>query len=142
MTDHTIRLLESEIQDQIEKLDEYDISDEKGAKAKSLAINDVTKLLERLTEAEIANEKWYDNEERREIDRQRNNNMLLVEAEKNKLDWKRGILEGAKVVIPALVSLITLRKWGIKFDKMLKFEETGHFTTSASREVHLPKLKF
>ena len=142
MTQETMELLESEIQNQITDLANYDITDEKEAKAKSAAVSDVTKLLERLTEAETASEKWYDNQERRAIDRERNNAMILVEAEKNKLDWKRGLIEVSKVVIPAAVSLITLRQWSCKFERMLKFEETGHFTTSASRELHLPKLKF
>ena len=142
MTQETMEMLESEIQNQITDLENYDVTDEKEAKAKSAAVSDVTKLLERLTEAETANEKWYDNQERRDIDRERNRTMVLVESEKNKLDWKRVVLEGTKLIIPAAVSLITLHKWSIKFDKMLKFEETGHFTTTASREVHLPKLKF
>lgn len=142
MTQETMEMLESEIQNQITDLANYDVTDEKEAKAKSAAVGDVTKLLERLTEAETANEKWFDNQERREIDRERNRTMVQIETEKNKLDWKRGILEGVKVVIPAAVSLITLHQWSCKFERMLKFEETGHFTTSASRELHLPKLKF
>ena len=142
MTQETMEMLESEIQNQITDLANYDVTDEKESKAKSAAVSDVTKLLERLTEAETANEKWYDNQERRDIDRERNKTMVQIEAEKNKLDWKRWMLEGAKVVIPAAVSLITLRQWSCKFERMLKFEETGHFTTTASREVHLPKLKF
>ena len=142
MTQETIEMLESEIQNQITDLANYDVTVEEEAKAKSSAVSNVTKLLERLTEAETANEKWFDNQERRDIDRERNKTMVQIEAEKNKLDWKRVVLEGAKVVIPAAVSLITLRQWSCKFERMLKFEETGHFTTSASRELHLPKLKF
>lgn len=142
MTQETMEMLESEIQNQITDLANYDVTDEKEAKAKSAAVGDVTKLLERLTEAETANEKWFDNQERRTIDRERNSAMIEVEAEKNKLDWKRGLIEVSKVAIPAAVSLITLRQWSCKFERMLKFEETGHFTTSASRELHLPKLKF
>ena len=142
MTQETMEMLESEIQNQITDLANYDVTDEKESKAKSAAVSDVTKLLERLTEAETANEKWFDNQERRAIDRERNNSMIQVEAEKNKLDWKRGLIEVSKVAIPAAVSLITLRQWSCKFERMLKFEETGHFTTSASRELHLPKLKF
>ena len=143
MTQETMEMLESEIQNEISNLRYYnDTEDERDAKAKSAAISDVTKLLERLTEAETANEKWFDNQERRVIDRERNSAMIQVETEKNKLDWKRIVLEASKVVIPAAVSLITLRQWSCKFERMLKFEETGHFTTSASRELHLPKLKF
>ena len=75
-------------------------------------------------------------------EKEANSAMIQVETEKNKLDWKRIVLEASKVIIPAAVSLITLRQWSCKFERMLKFEETGHFTTSASRELHLPKLKF
>lgn len=142
MMQETMEMLEEEIQNQITDLTNYDINNEKEEKAKSNAINDLAKLLERLTEAETANEKWYDNQDRREIDRERNRTMVQIESEKNKLDWKRWVLEGAKVAIPAAVSLITLHQWSCKFERMLKFEETGHFTTSASRELHLPKLKF
>lgn len=130
-------MLENQIQRQLEELDSF--KDDEAERSK--AVSDLTKLLERMTEAEIANEKWYDNQERRQIERDRNEMMVEVETIKSKSDKKRVVLEIVKVGIPALVSLVTLHKWGTKFDSMLKFEETGHFTTTASRQVSLPKLK-
>ncbi len=137
MTEKTMSMLESQIQKQLEELDSF--KDDEAERSK--AVSDLTKLLERMTEAEIANEKWYDNQERRQIERDRNEMMVEVETIKSKSDKKRVVLEIVKVGIPALVSLVTLHKWGTKFDSMLKFEETGHFTTTASRQVSLPKLK-
>lgn len=137
MTEKTMSMLESQIQKQLEELDSF--KDDEAERSK--AVTDLTKLLERMTEAEIANEKWYDNQERRQIERDRNEMMVEVETIKSKSDKKRVVLEIVKVGIPALVSLVTLHKWGTKFDSMLKFEETGHFTTTASRQVSLPKLK-
>lgn len=137
MTEKTMSMLENQIQKQLEELDNFKNDEAERSKA----VSDLTKLLERMTEAEIANEKWYDNQERRQIERDRNEMMVEVETIKSKSDKKRVVLEIVKVGIPALVSLVTLHKWGTKFDSMLKFEETGHFTTTASRQVSLPKLK-
>lgn len=137
MTEETMNLLEGQIQKQLQELGTFSEDEAKRSKA----VADLTKLLERYTEAEIVNEKWYDNQERREIEKQKNQTMVVVEAEKNRVGIGRAAIEIAKVVGPMVVSFITLGIWSKKFDAMLCFEKDGTLKTSASRQVGLPKLK-
>ena len=138
MTEETMVLLEEQIQKQLKELDSYSEDEAK----RSRAVQDLTKMLERMTEAEIANEKWYDNQERRDIERDRNKTMVTVEEQKNRFGVGKTLLEVAKIGVPAAVSLLTLREWRRGFYNMLSFEKDGFFKTTASKEVHLPKLKF
>lgn len=133
MTDVTLKMLEDQIQTEITRLQTLDDDPAKRSKA----VQDIVKLVEKLTEAECASEKWYDNQERREIDKERNKTNAEIERRKLELDWKRMTLEIGKIVIPTFVPLIVWRK---SFKEMITFEETGRFTSSVSRELHLPRI--
>lgn len=100
-------------------------------------IKRIEKLSEVLTQAELANAKAVDDAERRRIDEVRNENMVQLEKQKQKMDWKRWALEVAKIVFPVMAPLVIWRK---SFVEMIRFEETGRFTSSASKELRLPKI--
>lgn len=133
MTDDTLNLIEEQIRSDLGRLDEFNDDQTKRSKA----VQDLAKLMEKLTEAENARDHWYDNQERRRIDENRNSSSAEIEKLKQNLDWKRLSLEIAKITIPVFVPLIIWRK---SFVEMVTFEETGRFTSSASRELHLPKI--
>lgn len=133
MTDETLNLIEEQIRSDLGRLDEFNDDQTKRSKA----VQDLAKLMEKLTEAENARDHWYDNQERRRIDENRNSSSAEIEKLKQNLDWKRLSLEIAKITIPVFVPLIIWRK---SFVEMVTFEETGRFTSSASRELHLPKI--
>ena len=133
MTKETLQLLEGQIQTDLQRISNFD--DDQANRSK--VVQDVTKLIEKLTEAESSNEKFVDNAERRDIDRKRNESTVALERQKQNLDWKRMSLEILKVAVPVIVPLFVWRK---SFKEMVTFEETGRFTSSASRELHLPRI--
>lgn len=61
-----------------------------------------------------------------------------VKAETN---WKKYAVEAAKIVIPAAISVITLKVWNEKMGEIMQFEETGKFCTAAANKfLKLPHL--
>lgn len=70
-----------------------------------------------------------------DIEMERAQTQLQVEKEKQKLSWKKVVFEMSKVVVPAAISAVVFFKGQ---ERMIKFEETGRFTSSVSRESHLP----
>ena len=134
MQNETLDMLEEQIQRDIKRLGTFGSNDQA---SRSKAVQDVAKLMEKLTEAENAMAKWTDDEERRKLDEERNKSTVELERQKQSMDWKRWLLEISKVAVPTLIPLIVWRK---SFLEMLKFEETGRLTTSASRELRLPKI--
>lgn len=133
MTKETMELLERQIRTDLKRLDQLN----EDPATRSKAVHDVSMLIERLTDAENAAEKRIDNEGRREIDKARNESTVQLERQKQDLDWKRLGLEIAKIAVPVVVPLFVWRK---SFKEMVTFEETGRFTSSASRELRLPKI--
>lgn len=133
MTEETLKLLENQIKDELGFLNDNDVDPDTETKT----VQNIVRLCERLTEAEIANEKKQDNEERRKIEQQRNRDTVEIECRKQNLDWKRMLIEFGKIVVPTIPPMIL---WWHGFKKMLQFEETGRFTSTASRELHLPKI--
>lgn len=72
-----------------------------------------------------------------ETERERNEMTLKLEQEKQKLTWKRIAFEFGKIVVPIIGGAIVYSK---AQNKVLKFEETGRITSTAGRELHLPKI--
>lgn len=134
MQDETFTLLEDTIQKQLLEIKGMDESQET---ERSKLTQDTVKLIEKMTEAETASAKWYDDQQRREIEKERNKSSIELEYHKQQMDWKRMALEIGKITVPTILPLLIWRK---SFKEMLKFEETGRFTTSASRELRLPKI--
>ena len=136
MKQQTLELLEEQLVSECAVLN----SDILEQSERSKAIQDIVKLAEQITNAESVRDKAIDDQERRRIDEKRNNSTSEIEKLKLKFDWKRMLIEGGKIAIPALINLVTLHVWKSKFDMMLKFEESGSFKTAASKEVKLPRI--
>lgn len=76
---------------------------------------------------------YYDKQERREIERKKNDDATRVEESKQNVTGKRFVLEIAKVVVPVLtgvISAVTVLKMQ---DKAGKFEESGSWPSKASQ---------
>lgn len=136
MTEETKKLLEEQIQIGLEGLSWTCIGKD-ADESRSRTVGDVAKLIEKLNEAEQNDEKRSDNQERREIDRERNQSTVELERQKQDLTWKRFGIEVAKIIIPVTVPLIA---YSIYQKRLLKFEETGRVCSTAGRELHLPKI--
>lgn len=133
MTEQTTSLLESVISENLEMLKETDHDNENRRKITA----ETCELLDRLTEAEGKQMEFWDKEDRRELEREKNESMVQIEQEKNVISKPKMILEIARIVVPVVVPMIA---YGIYQKRLLEFEETGRVNSTAGRELHLPKF--
>lgn len=125
--------LETEVQRQLELIN----SVPKGSKEQAVIMEDLTKLVgcvDRLNQTEY---EFYDRQERREIDRKKNESMLELENKKSEISFGRAAFELAKVIIPPVITLVAYDRFQ---KRIIKFEETGRLVSTAARELHLPKF--
>ena len=125
--------LETEVQRQLELIE----SVPKGSKEQAVITEDLTKLvgcIDRLNKTEY---EFYDRQERREIDRKKNESMLELENKKSEIGFTRAAFELAKVIIPPVITLVAYDRFQ---KRIIKFEETGRLVSTAARELHLPKF--
>ena len=110
---------------------------ENGSKEQQIAVGDLTKLVETINSLQETEWEFYDKQERRDLDKAKNEALAEIERKKQELSWKRVLFEYGKVFGPALLTI-----WAYNFlqNKVLKFEETGRITTRAGMELHLPNL--
>lgn len=130
MTRETYNMLEDAVQ---RSLQEIDFSEQKGGNS----VQRAETLVNLLITADKNEDDYHDKKERREIEKSKNETSAQIEREKSKLTWGRIGFEMAKLVVPLGISVYISDKWQ---RRMMKFEETGRFTSSISREFHLPKL--
>ena len=76
-------------------------------------------------------------EYRIEKDAEKSKDMIELEKEKIKVPWQKTAIDVAKIAIPCVIPLIV---WRRSFKDMLRFEESGRFTSNASRVLHMPKI--
>lgn len=133
MTDVTYEMLEKAAQVQLEQVEMLDPESKEGKEALTKSIH----LVELLITTDKDNADYYDKKERRRIEEERNKAQNQTEREKQKLTWGRAAFEMAKVVVPMVGSLIG---YNIFQKRVLKFEETGRITSTAGRELHLPRF--
>lgn len=133
MTDVTYEMLEKAAQVQLENVEKLDAGSKEGKEALAKSIN----LVELLIATDKDNADYYDKQERRRIEEERNKAQNETERDKQKLTWGRVGLEMAKVVVPLVVSFAG---YNVFQKRVLKFEETGRISSTAGRELHLPKF--
>ena len=112
-------LLEVEIEEKLNKISEM----EPGTDEYKLAVDSVTKLLDRTIEMNKIN---VDRKERKEVREEEAKSKLESEKVENKKYLVDKILAVLSIGIPALLTV-----WGTK--KSFKFEETGTITTIMGR---------
>ena len=133
MTQETYELLEEAVQKQLENVQNVDISTKEGKETLALSMN----LAQLLITTDKDNSDYYDKQEKRRIEEERNKAMESVERDKQKITWGRVCFEMAKVVVPLAIQIIAFGKLQ---GRMFKFEETGRVTSTGGREMHLPKF--
>lgn len=62
---------------------------------------------------------------------------IEVERQKSKIPWTFRAFDIVKIALPIILGSVT---YGIAQKRLLKFEEEGHLTTSAGKDLHLPKM--
>lgn len=130
MTNATYDLLEDAVQKALKQVDFSATKDD-------ASLRRATELTQLLIATDKEDMEYHDKKDRRDLEKAKNDATITLEREKSKLTWGRVGFEMAKVLIPLAVSMYVSDKWQ---RRMLKFEETGRFTSSVSREFHLPKL--
>lgn len=133
MTNETYDLLEEAVRDQIEAIKMTD----SGSKEEGYAIDRTAILTNLLITVDKDNADYYDKEERRRIEESKFKDANQTERDKQKLTWGRALLEMGKVVVPVVV---TMFGYDVFQKRVLKFEETGRITSTAGRDLHLPKF--
>lgn len=133
MTKETYQLLERAAQIQLENIEDFDIGSKEGKESLTKA----THLVELLITTDRDTDDFTDKQERRRIEEERNKSQNETERDKQKLTWGRVGLEMAKVVVPLVVSFAG---YNVFQKRILRFEETGRLTSTAGRELHLPRI--
>lgn len=133
MTEETYGMLERAAQVQLKNVETLDAGSKEGKEALAMSIH----LVELLITADKVNAEYYDKQERRRIEEERNKAQNETERDKQKLTWDRIGLEMAKVVVPLGMSFAG---YNVFQKRVLKFEETGRISSTPGRELHLPKF--
>ena len=133
MQKETYQLLETAVVNHLNTLEGMDVKDE----GREQYYKETVGLADKLIAVDKDDIEAWDKQERREIEKKRNDDANEIEKEKQKLGWKRIGFEMAKVVVPIVVSMIgynTFQK------RVMKYEETGRISSTAGRELHLPSF--
>lgn len=98
---------------------------------------DAGKLLDRLSDDKKLDIEAEDKECQRILEEMKNNDQTEIEREKLKISWKKMLPEMIKIFGPALLSFMA---YDVFQKRVLYFEEHGRISSTAGRELHLPKF--
>lgn len=95
-----------------------------------------------LREIEHDNMEYYDKQDRREIEKKKNDDAKAIEDAKQKVGAPRFILEIAKIAVPVVTATIAAVTAVKMQNKSGVLEESGRWTTEASRMAHnqIPRM--
>lgn len=110
---------------------------ENGSKEQQAMVQDLKLLVDALNVINQNELNALNEAERREIERMKNEKLYELEKQKAGLGWQRVTFEMAKILIPSIVSIAAYDYFQ---RRIIDFEENGRLTTTASRELHLPKF--
>lgn len=89
--------------------------------------------LEALRNIERDQNDFYDKQEKRRIEEEKNEETADLEREKSKIGWRRMTLEVLKIFVPSMMAA-GAAIW--MQNRAGKLEETGRWTTEAGRQAH------
>lgn len=108
-----------------------------GSKEQQAMVQDLKLLVDALNVINQNELNALNEAERREIERMKNEKLYELEKQKAGLGWQRVTFEMAKILIPSIISIAAYDYFQ---RRIIDFEENGRLTTTASRELHLPKF--
>lgn len=151
--------LYQELVNECDRLTKIINSEETGSDAWKLAYSKKLDILEKMQAFDRSESEYYAKQEERRITEEHNRRMLeleerkmeqhemieesrneagiRLEQEKQKITWKRVAFELGKLVIPLGISIV---HYNMAQKKVFDFEEHGRITSTAGRELHLPKI--
>lgn len=133
MVDDVMVLLEDRLKQSIELTKTVKL----GTGEREALDNEISKISSCLLDYNRQQLEYYDKEERRRIEEKKNDEMTKVERNKQKIGWERWAFEFLKLGITIGTGMYSFFKGQ---SNMLNFEEHGRITTTAGRELHLPKI--
>lgn len=136
MSEEVMEMIDARVKELLEEAEKYEAKSD----MRRAIMQEVYKLLELYHNATELNFDFFDKEKRREIDEKRNETMAHVEEEKNKVPVVRVVLETGKIVVPLATSVLMLYGYFKAQNKVLDFEEHGSITSSAGRQLGLPRV--
>lgn len=100
MQKETLDLLEERIVQNLNNMELHGI----GSEERAAMTKETCDLVEKLNESERINLEAWDKEDRRELEREKNQNAVEIEKIKQNVTWKRAALQIGEKVIPVIVS--------------------------------------
>lgn len=137
MREETMKLMEDVVVKDLEFLRDYDEYDENAVKMAKDCEKRVCNLTDRMNARESMQMDFWEKADRRESDEKKNQAMIELEEKKMQIPWWRTCLDMAKIVVPVVVPIMA---YNIFQERVLKFEETGRITSTAGRDLHLPRF--
>lgn len=136
MSEEVMEMIDERVKELLEEAEKYEAKSD----MRRAIMQEVYKLLELYHNATELNFDYFDKEKRREIDEKRNETMARIEEEKNKVPVVRVVLETGKVVVPLATSVLMLYGYFKAQNKVFDFEAHGSITSSAGRQLGLPRV--
>lgn len=133
MKETTYELVEEMLVDCLKQMKGRDVGSKERASLKAEAIE----LAGVLHDIDHDNLEYWDKEDRRAVEREKTEANVEMEKEKGKMDPVRVALEICKIVIPVVVPLFA---YDVFQKRLMTYEETGRVTSTAGRELHLPRI--
>ena len=135
--------MEEELKERLREALEIKFQDLDRAKPGSEEEETIVKEIQTMVDAlnklnQTSNDAW-DKQERRDIEREKNQSLNDLERDKAAFDWKRAGFEVVKIVTPGAIGgafYLLAQK------RLLKFEEVGRIMSSAGHDLHLPNSLF
>lgn len=137
---YVVDQLEEALLQKYERLKQIIEQSEFGSEEHKAAERELNCLIDQMQTFHNTNCEYFAKDEDRKIKKEYNDDMAELEDQRiqqQKLTWKRVAFEIGKVVVPIIGSAVVYFK---AQRNILKFEETGRITSTAGRELHLPKL--
>ena len=113
---------------------------EPGSRERSNNVQDVARLVEALNIGERDDIDEMDKIERRRIEEKKNEENFRIEKAKLDVNWKRMVIEIAKIGVPLITAIMYVHLYRESRDIAGHMEETGRYTTIIGRETALPRI--
>lgn len=131
MGDETRELMEEKLVYLLEMVDKLQ------GEERSETVADIKVLSAALNESLQIEDEAFDRQEKRRMDEDKNRSMASIEAQKLQFNWKSAATDIFKA---ALTTYMSIKAYSFFQKRVFDFEENGRLTSTASRELHLPKF--
>lgn len=134
MTDETRMSFDETLQKALDDLNMMDIADPNREKK----LKEMQQLNAMINETDQVNQDWYDKQEKRRIDEEKNKSLSDIETKKIKFGWVKVAIE-AVVGIGLTVYEVASHRADLR--DITKYEENGRYNSTAFRMMRKPRFR-